>query len=190
MERAREYGADFWDGDRRFGYGGYRYDGRWRPFAESLIKTFQLKPNARVLDVGCGKAHILSDLKQLLPSSDLAGFDVSSYAIETAPENIRPNLHVAAAQDKYPYTDQYFDLVLSLNCLHNLKIFELESALAELERVGKNKYLVVESYRNARELFNLECWALTAESFFSPEEWCWIFDRFGYKGDYEFIFFE
>jgi hypothetical protein len=56
--------------------------------------------------------------------------------------------------------------------------------------MGKNKYIMVESYRNERELFNLQCWALTAESFFDTAEWIWIYNHFGYTGDYEFIYFE
>jgi hypothetical protein len=63
-------------------------------------------------------------------------------------------------------------------------------AVKEIERVGKKKFIVVESYNNTKQLFNLQCWALTAESFFSSKEWVWLFKKFGYKGDYEFIYFE
>ena len=43
MTRAREYEFDYWDGDRRFGYGGYRYiEGRWTPVAKALIDTYGL----------------------------------------------------------------------------------------------------------------------------------------------------
>jgi ubiquinone/menaquinone biosynthesis C-methylase UbiE len=52
------------------------------------------------------------------------------------------------AQDRYPFGDKSFDLVVSLGTLHNLKIYELETALAEIERVGNNKYIMVESYRS------------------------------------------
>ena len=79
---------------------------------------------------------------------------------------------------------------MSLGCLHNLRIFELEVALKEIQRVGKLSYVMLESYRNEKELFNLQCWALTCESFFNQKEWIWIYEKFGYKGDYEFIYFE
>ena len=105
-------------------------------------------------------------------------------------QKIREKLFIHRAQDEYPFEDQSFDLVLSLTTLHNLCIYDLASALAQMQRVGKEKYLVVESYRNAQELFNLQCWALTCESFFSPQEWQWLFEQFNYTGDYEFIFFE
>ena len=78
--------------------------------------------------------------------------------------------------------------MISLGTLHNLRLFELQTALQEIERVGKNKYVMVESYRNEQELFNLQCWALTAEAFFDTAEWIWLYRHFGYTGDYEFIY--
>jgi len=190
MIKAKEYEFDYWDGDRRYGYGGYRYDGRWKVVAENLIGIYGLTPDAKILDVGCGKAYLLYELKQLLPESEVIGFDISRHGIGDAPEAIRDCLFRYRAQDPYPWGDNYFDLVISLGCLHNLRIFELETAVKEIERVGKNKYVMVESYRKEQELFNLQCWALTAESFFDTAEWIWLYNHFGYTGDYEFIYFE
>ncbi len=190
MDVARRYDQDFWDGHRRFGYGGYSYDGRWEQVARRLIDTYELKADSRILDVGCGKGFLAYEFKKLLGEADVRGFDISSYAIGQAKEDIRDRLFIHRAQDPYPYEDHAFDLVLSITTLHNLPIPELASALQEIERVGRNKYMVVESYRNPKELFNLQCWALTCESFFSPQEWVWLFGQFGYTGDHEFIFFE
>lgn len=190
MIKAKKYGFDYWDGDRRFGYGGYTYDGRWRNVAKELIRLYKLPKTAKILDVGCGKAHLLYELKMLLPKSYLVGFDISRYGICHAPDEIRSNLFVHKAQNRYPWNNHAFDLVISLACLHNLKLFELQTAISEIERVGENKYIMVESYRNERELFNLECWALTAQAFLSTKEWIWLFQQFGYTGDYEFIYFE
>ncbi|MCP4764549.1 MAG: class I SAM-dependent methyltransferase [archaeon] len=190
MKTARQYGSEFWDGDRRFGYGGYRYDGRWKPVARKLIETFNLPLDAKILDVGCGKGYLLYEIKRLLPGSYVCGFDLSHYAIENAKEEIQKNLFFQNAQDSYPFDDNAFDLVLSLTTLHNLQIHELKSSLKEIQRVGRNKYITVESYRNEDELFNLQCWALTCESYHRPLEWTWLFEEFGYTGDYEFIYFE
>ena len=190
MLKAKEYEFDYWDGDRRYGYGGYKYDGRWKPVAEQLIQTYGLKADSKILDVGCGKAHLIHELKLLLPNAEIIGFDISRHGIETAPEGIKPNLMRYRAQDRYPWGDKHFDLVISLGCVHNLRVFELETALQEIERVGKKKYIMMESYRNELEQFNLQCWALTAESFFDTAEWIWLFNHFGYTGDYEFIYFE
>lgn len=190
MRVAREYGKDYWDGDRKFGYGGYIYDGRWEAVARGLIKTYSLSQDAKILDVGCGKGFLLYEFKKLLPNSKIVGFDISEYAIQNAKEEIKNSLYVHKAQDNLPFSDKEFDLVISITTLHNLCINELDAALKEIERVAKSKYIAVESYRNEEELFNLQCWALTAEAFLRPEEWVWLFKKFGYSGDYEFIFFE
>jgi ubiquinone/menaquinone biosynthesis C-methylase UbiE len=190
MLKAKEYEADYWDGNRRYGYGGYKYDGRWKVVAEKLIEHYQLKPSAKILDVGCGKAHLLYEIHKLLPNAEIHGFDISRHGLADAPAEIRDRLSLHRAQDPYPFSDKYFDLVISFGCFHNLKINELETAVKEVERVGKNKYIWVESYRNEQEQFNLQCWALTAEAFFDKESWIWLYRHFGYTGDYEFIYFE
>jgi ubiquinone/menaquinone biosynthesis C-methylase UbiE len=190
MQVARRYGSDFWDGDRRYGYGGFRYDGRWKAVAEKLVETYELPQDAAILDVGCGKGFLLYELKMLLPDARICGFDISSYAVQNAKEEIRDALFIHRAQDRFPYPDRQFDLVISLTTLHNLHLPELKPALQEIERVAKKSYLVVEAYRNEEELFNLQCWALTCAVFFTPDEWVWIFNEFGYSGDYEFIYFK
>ncbi len=191
MLKAKEYESEYWDGDRRFGYGGYKYiPGRWKPVAEQLIKNYNLSNDSSVLDVGCGKAFLLYELKLLLPKIKISGFDISDHGINNSREEIRDSLFIHKAQEKYPFNDNEFDLVISLGCLHNLRIFELEIALKEINRVGKQGYVMLESYRNELEQFNLQCWALTCESFFDKKEWEWIYNHFGYDGDYEFIYFE
>ena len=191
MLKAKEYEADYWDGDRRYGYGGYKFiPGRWKPVAEALIENYNLTNHSSVLDVGCGKGYLLYEMKLLLPELRMAGFDISKHGLENAKKEVKDFLFIHRAQDLYPYKDNEFDLVISLGCVHNLRIFELETALKEIERVGRQGYIMKESYRNEQEQFNLQCWALTCESFFDHEEWPWIYEHFGYKGDYEFIYFE
>lgn len=191
MLKAKQYEFDYWDGDRRYGYGGYKYlPGRWQPVAEALIKQYHLNNDSRVLDVGCGKAFLLYEMKQLLPGLHISGLDISRHGLAHARAEIKEHLLCHRAQDPYPWDANSFDLVISLGCLHNLLIFDLQKALGEIERVGKNKYIMVESYRNEQELFNLQCWALTCEAFYNKEEWIWLYQHFGYTGDYEFIYFE
>ena len=191
MLKAKEYETDYWDGDRRYGYGGYKYmAGRWKPVAEKLIENYNLTNESSILDVGCGKAYLLYEMKLLLPGLKVVGFDISKHGLADAKEEIRDSLFIHRAQNPYPFEDNEFDLVISLGCFHNLRIFELQTALSETERVGKQGYVMLESYRNELEQFNLQCWALTCESFFGHEEWPWIYEHFGYTGDYEFIYFE
>lgn len=190
MEVARRYQQAFWDGDRRYGYGGYRYDGRWKVVAQRLIDQYRLADDAVILDVGCGKGFLLYELSALLPRATVVGFDISRYALREAKAELSGKLIELDAAASYPFADQSFDLVISLTTLHNLPLPELDRALREIARVGRDGYLVVESFRNTTELFNLQCWALTCESFLRPESWCFVFDRAGYRGDYEFIYFE
>ena len=191
MKISKKYDKEYWDGKRRFGYGGYKYiPDRWTNVAKSLIKNYKLNNNSSILDVGCGKAFLLYEIKKLLPKIKICGFDISKYGLNSSKKEIKKFLFVHKAQNKYPFKNNQFDLVISLGCLHNLKIFEIKKALNEIQRVGKKSYVMLESYRNEKELFNLQCWALTCESFFDQEEWIWIYKNYGYTGDYEFIYFE
>ncbi|MBI5184451.1 MAG: class I SAM-dependent methyltransferase, partial [Nitrospinae bacterium] len=180
----------YWDGDRKYGYGGYKYDGRWAAVAEKMIAHYNLPANARILDVGCGKGFLLYELKKLLPKAEVKGIDISSYAVENAKEEIRERLQVGNAAE-LPFKEKEFDLVYSITTLHNLYNFDLKKAVREIQRVSKkNSFIMVESYRNEKEKANLLYWQLTCESFLTPQEWVWLFDEYGYTGDYEFIFFE
>jgi SAM-dependent methyltransferase len=189
-EKAKLWAYDYWDGDRKTGYGGYKYDGRWRAVADAMVKHYNLKPGDRILDVGCGKGFILYDFLQAVPGISVQGIDISSYGIENSKEEVRPYLTVCNATD-LPFENNSFDLVISINAIHNLFNYELDKALREIERVGKkNKYICVESWRNEKEKVNLLYWQLTCETFCTPKEWEWWFEKTGYTGDHSFIFFE
>jgi ubiquinone/menaquinone biosynthesis C-methylase UbiE len=186
---AKLFAKDYWDGDRKTGYGGMKYDGRWRVVAENMAKHYGLKAGDRVLDIGCGKGFLLYEFTQAVPGLEVVGLDISTYAIEHAKEEVKPFLQAGNA-NHLPFKDGSFDLVFSLNTLHNLYCYDLDKALREMQRVGRNRYLVVESYRNEDEKANLLYWQLTCESFCTPEEWEWWFKQTGYTGDFSFIFFE
>jgi len=191
IKLAKKYDFDYWDGSRRTGYGGYKYiKDYWKGMAEQLIKDYKLKAGSKVLDVGCGKAFLLHEMKLVEPKLNIMGFDISDYALKHNNELTKPYVYNQKAQEKFKYKNKEIDLVISINTLHNLKFFDLKKSVLEINRVGKQAYIVVESYRDENELFNLQCWALTCESFFSAIEWKWIYDECNYTGDYEFIFFE
>ena len=89
---AKKFGKDYWDGDRKYGYGGYQYDGRWRSLAETIAKHYRLKSTDKILDVGCGKGYLLYELAQVVPGIRVAGIDISNYAIRNAKKEIKPCL--------------------------------------------------------------------------------------------------
>jgi len=187
---AKQWGRDYWDGDRRTGYGGYSYDGRWRKVADALVAHYGIKAGDRILDVGCGKGFLLYDLMRAVPGVEVAGIDVSRYALEHAKEEVRPFLQESSAA-KLPFPDKSFDLVISINTLHNLECYDLYDALKEIERVGRrHKYVCVESWRTEEEKVNLLYWQFTCEMFCTPRAWEWWFAHAGYTGDHSFIYFE
>ena len=170
---AKKWDFDYWDGDRRINYGGYKYmEGRWEKVAKLMIDHYGLKAGDKILDIGCGKGFLLYDFTKILPGIEIYGIDVSKYALENSKDN-------------------YFDFVFSLNTFHNLECYDLFDALKEMERVGKNnKYICVEAYRNEVEKMNLLYWQVTCEAFNTPKEWGWWFKHTGYTGDHSFIYFE
>ena len=190
-ELAKKFGKDYWDGDRRICYGGYKYlEGRWEKVARAMKDHYLLPANPKILDIGCGKGYLLYDFLKVIPDAEIYGIDISDYAIANCKPEIRNRLRTGNATS-LPWKDNTFDLVLSITTMHNLHAYDLNLALREMERVGKEyKYLCVESYRNEQEKANLLYWQVTCEAFNTPEEWRWWFRQTGYTGDYSFIYFE
>jgi SAM-dependent methyltransferase len=188
---AKQWGYDYWDGDRRICYGGYKYiPGRWAPVAKAMAEHYGLRAGDRVLDVGCGKGFQLVELQKVVPGLIVHGLDISDYALENAHESVKDSLVLGTAA-KLPFPDNYFDYVFSINTLHNLSNNDLFCALRDIERVAKHKaYICVESYRSESEKTNLLYWQVTCEQFNTPDDWVWWFDISGYNGDYSFIFFD
>jgi ubiquinone/menaquinone biosynthesis C-methylase UbiE len=189
-ERASLWSYDYWDGSRDTGYGGYLYDGRWRAVAQDLINIYKLQDGATILDIGSGKGFLLHDLKEINPTFEVKGIDISEYAIAHTLDDVKSDCLIGCAS-KLPFEDNKFDLVVSINTLHNLNLHKLYPALFEINRVARgDSFICVESYRNEKEKVNLLYWQLTCRAFLSPLDWEFIFERTGYLGDYEYIFFE
>lgn len=182
---ARQFGPEFFDGDRLFGYGGYNYHPRfWTETVRRFRDHYQLADDAAILDVGCAKGFMLYDFRLLMPNTKLRGIDVSEYAIEHALPEIKPCLSVANAA-ALPFDDGSFDLVISINTVHNLPLGECKAAIREIERVSRgNSYLTVDAWRNEQEHANLLKWNLTALTYMHVDDWKRLFDEVGYTGDY------
>jgi len=182
---ARQFGKDFFDGDRKNGYGGFNYNPKfWTPVVPDLIDFYHLTENSSILDVGCAKGFLVYDLLQALPSSNIQGVDISKYAIFAAKSEIRDLISVADVR-QLPFDDNTFDLVICINTVHNLDGDELEKGILELQRVSRNNvFLTVDAYNTDEEKDAMFAWNLTAKTIMSVEEWKHYFDHIGYYGDY------
>lgn len=182
---ARQFGKDFFDGDRRHGYGGFNYHPRfWQPVIPTFQSHFGLDADSSLLDVGCAKGFMLHDLAEQIPGIRLAGIDVSAYAIENTIEDMKPFVQVADARE-LPFPDKSFDVVISINTIHNLERAELAKALREIERVARRgAFVTVDAYRDEAERQRMMAWNLTAKTIMSVDEWVAFFDECGYTGDY------
>jgi len=181
---ALRFGREYFDGTREQGYGGYRYDGRWRPVAEDIIKHFGLKPGERVLDVGCAKGFLVKDLMRACPGLEAFGVDISEYAVRNCDPDVIGRLHVGSATS-LPFPDLSFQAVVSINTIHNLDRPGCIAALKEIERLAAGRaYIQVDAYRNEAERALFEDWMLTAKTYGKPEDWMKILGEAGYTGDY------
>lgn len=182
---ARRFGKEYFDGDRMHGYGGYNYQPRfWEKVIPDFQKHYGLTAKSKILDVGAAKGFMLYDFMRLIPGVTVAGLDISKYAIENALPQVKPFLKVGNAKS-LPYPDKSFDLVISINTIHNLNLADCKKALKEIERVSrKDAFISVDAYRNQTEKKRLEDWNLTALTYMSTDEWEKLFRRVGYTGDY------
>ena len=179
---SRMYGKEYFDGSREYGYGGYNYDGRWKSVAKDIIKHYKLNKNDKVLDVGCAKGFLVNDLIDL--GIDAYGIDISEYAINNSFEKIRNKLQIGNAKN-LPYEDKKFDLVLSINTIHNLTRDLCKQAIKEMLRVSKGKeFIQVDSYKTEEQKKIFESWVLTAKFYGYPHEWMELFKECNYTGDW------
>ncbi len=187
---SREYGFHYFDGPRDYGYGGYRYDGRWVPVAQDMVKHFDLKPGDRVLDVGCAKGFLVKDFMKTCPGLEAFGLDISRYALMNCEPEAIGRLHLGNAMD-LPFPDNSFKAVISLNTIHNLDRDKCIIALKEIQRVsGGRAFVQVDSYRTPEERKLFLDWVLTAHYHEYPDGWQKTFAEAGYTGDYNWTIVE
>lgn len=181
---AKMFGQEYFDGTREYGYGGYKYDGRWVSVAKDIVSHFDLKPGQKVLDVGCAKGFLVKDLMTVCPGLQVFGLDISSYAVKNCDSEVVGRIHLGNARS-LPFPDKSFDCVLSINTIHNFHREDAIIALQEVERVSKGKsYVQVDSYYTPEQKEIFESWVLTAQYHDYPEGWLETFTQAGYTGDY------
>jgi SAM-dependent methyltransferase len=184
---AKRFGAEYFDGPRTQGYGGYRYNPRfWMPVAEDLRAAYGIAAGTRVLDIGSGKGFLLHDLRQVVPGVEVFGLDISEYGIRHSMDDIRPRI-VRGTAAALPYPDAAFDVVLCINTIHNLPLDLCQQAVREIVRVtrpGGHSYIQVDSWLTEQQRQDFLNWQLTAQTYMEPAAWRALFAECGYAGDY------
>lgn len=182
---SRRFGKDYFDGDRKHGYGGYAYHPRfWTDTVRYMRDYYRLPDDASVLDVGCAKGFMLYDFKLLMPKLTIAGLDISNYAYDQALPEIKPSIRLGTCEH-LPFEDRSFDLVVSINTVHNLPLDGCKQAIKEIQRVSrKHAFLMVDAWRTNEERERLSKWVVTCLTAMHVDEWKLLFEEVGYTGDY------
>lgn len=182
---AREFGEEFFDGNRAYGYGGFSYNPKyWNPVIPTFQEYWNLDSKSSILDVGCAKGFMIYDFINYIPALNIKGIDISNYAIENSKEEVK-NLVTVGDAKSLDFEDNSFDYVISINTIHNLKKNECFTALKEIQRVSRiSSFITVDAYNNDEEKKRMFDWNLTAKTIMSTSEWIDFFDEAQFTGDY------
>ena len=188
---ARKFDVEYYDGDRLTGYGGYGYSPRfWTDTVAHIVDVYSLSNVSKILDIGCAKGYMMYDLSLLIPEAEIKGVDISQYAKDHAIEPMKENIVVSNANN-LPFPDDYFDLVIAINTLHNLPLIDCKQAFREINRVTKNNSFVMnDAWKDDKGKRAMLKWNLTALTYMSCDEWLNFFKEVEYKGDYYWFFAE
>jgi len=208
----------YFDGDRKHGFGGYVYDGRWQTVAELARERYNLNKDSKVLIDRSDKGFLIYDLKKLIPGIEIYGTHPSEYVINHAmdgygryakihgTEGGDPRLIEQRAREKIipyfikadlwdlPFKDNFFDTVISINNVCAYSSPKHRQAIREIIRVsknnGKNCYIQNDSWRNESEKNALMNWSLLCKIFLDTKGWANLFKEEGYEGDWGFTIIE
>ena len=182
---ARKFDKDFFDGDRKYGYGGYNYNPRfWTSVVKDFSDYYKLKDGSKILDIGCGKGFMIYDFLQHNNKYIVKGIDISDYAVENSMPEVKDNVEVGNAKE-LKFEDNFFDLVISINTIHNLEKEDCATSLREIERVSKkDKFIIVDAFKDVEEKKRMFAWNLTAKTIMHVDKWKLFFKENGYTGDY------
>ena len=179
---------EYYDGDRKNGYGGFYYDGRWKEIATFMFEEYKLKDNDSILQIGCEKGFLLSDFKTLFPSLNLCGTEISEYAINHSMENIKANIIKVTNLSDLPFPTKSFDFVIAIGVVYCLTLADAIKSIKEIQRVSKGKsFITLGAYENEESLKLFKMWSVLGSTILHINEWEKVLAHCGYTGDYTFI---
>ena len=177
---------NFYDGKRNDGYGGFKYDGRWKVIAKKFFDIYRLKSNAKILQIGSDKGFLLQDIKEIYPKSKVRGIEVSDYAIKHTNKKIKKFIQKGLFY-KLPFKKNEFDFVIAIGPVYTLNLADAIKCLKEIDRVGKGKsFITLGAYDHEKDLKLFRYWTLLGSTILSKKEWIEVLKHTKYKGDYKF----
>lgn len=176
-------GEEFFDGDRKYGYGGLRDDGRWEPIARFMCEEYQ--PES-VLQLGCEKGFLLNEFLRLNPLMRIRGMETSLYARNNAIKHIRLGIRLQP-YIPMPWGYREFDLVIAIGIVYTLSLHDAIHMLKEIQRVGKRAFITLGSYDTYEDLKLMRQWTLLGTTLLRRDEWIDVMEHAGYQGDYWFV---
>ena len=183
---AWERGKEYYDGNRLNGYGGFRYDGRWKNILPKFIKRYKLKSGSKVLDVGCKKGFLLKDLKELVPGIKICGIEDHVYPLKQSMKEVKKNLKFSS-YCSLPFKNKSFDAVFAFHCIYRLNFGDTIQAIKEIQRVAKKySYITLGAYSDQKGKELYDKWGIISTCHLHVDDWKKIFKHIKYKGDYSF----
>lgn len=177
---------EYYDGDRNNGYGGFKYDGRWKKIVNSMCNEYGLTKDSSVLQIGCEKGFLLHDFHEKFPTMKICGYEMSDYPIE----NSMPSTKKYIKKGEYnvlPYDNNEFDFVIAIGVVYTLTLRDAISCLKEIQRVGKGKsFITLGSYNNEKEFKLFRYWSVLGSTILHTDEWVEVLNHAGFTGDYTF----
>ena len=179
---------NFFDGSRSTGYGGYKYDGRWKKVAQNCCELFNLKPYSKILHINCEYGFLINDLAEIDNTFELCGTETSDYAIKKSLPTVKSFIRKCKPID-INYPENYFDLVIGLGIVYTQTLPDALKLLKIISNISKNNNsfitLAVHETDEEKNLFN--DWTLGGNLCLKRDEWQLMFEESDYKGEYLFI---
>lgn len=177
---------NLFDGDRKFGYGGFKYDGRWIKIAKKICKRYNLSNSSSILQLGCEKGYLLHDIKTIYPNIKIFGIEQSKYAIAKSMKSVKKNI-TFGPYTKLNFKKNKFDFVLAIGVIYSLNLTDAISSLKEIIRVSKGKsFINLSSYSNNNDYWLFKHWTLLGSTLLKEKEWIEVLKHVNYQGDFYF----
>jgi len=184
---ASERGNFFFDGDRNFGYGGLKYDGRWSGVAKKIIKKFDLKDNSKILQLASEKGFLIHEIKKINPKINVSGFETSKYAVSKTIKPVKKLIKKFTSFSDLSLIHSKFDCIIALGVVYIHTLSDAIQLLKNIQRLSKGKsFITLASYEAEKDYWLFKDWTVLGCLLYKKKEWKKIMKYAGYKGYYSF----